>query len=289
MANQNLADSGIPLVSLRQRGLVLDRQGRCSGTLASLFAAGYLPDIWTPDVETERKTAADRAKISAGPASHTDQERSARNPACPSDPEVSSRRSVQSARAVVALAPKDAGRRTRGNRPASARTRSARRGPRPPRSRDRPRDARRQRGEAAADDHRRQSDSCGRASWRRLATSTDSTILESWSAISGSIRVCASRAWAWLIGRISKAGRSHARAMLVEAAWAAAKAPGPLHAFFRPHQGKAGTSDRRGGRRPQTGGSVLACADERTELSVGAARPGRQQGARHGAPGRPTT
>ena len=33
-------------------------------------------------------------------------------------------------------------------------------------------------------------------------------------------------------GRISKAGRSHARAMLVEAAWAAAKTPGPLHAFF---------------------------------------------------------
>lgn len=33
-------------------------------------------------------------------------------------------------------------------------------------------------------------------------------------------------------GRISKAGRSHARAMLVEAAWAAAKAPGPLHSFF---------------------------------------------------------
>ena len=33
-------------------------------------------------------------------------------------------------------------------------------------------------------------------------------------------------------GRISKAGRSHTRAMLVEAAWAAAKAPGPLHAFF---------------------------------------------------------
>ena len=32
--------------------------------------------------------------------------------------------------------------------------------------------------------------------------------------------------------RISKIGRSHARAMLVEAAWAAAKTPGPLHAFF---------------------------------------------------------
>src|SRR5512147_2187950 len=33
-------------------------------------------------------------------------------------------------------------------------------------------------------------------------------------------------------GRISKHGRSHARAMLIEAAWVAAKAPGPLHAFF---------------------------------------------------------
>ncbi|WP_246786796.1 IS110 family transposase [Bradyrhizobium sp. USDA 3458] len=33
-------------------------------------------------------------------------------------------------------------------------------------------------------------------------------------------------------GRISKIGRSHARAMLVAAAWAAAKATGPLHAFF---------------------------------------------------------
>jgi transposase len=33
-------------------------------------------------------------------------------------------------------------------------------------------------------------------------------------------------------GRISKIGRAHARALLVEAAWAAAKAPGPLHAFF---------------------------------------------------------
>ena len=38
-------------------------------------------------------------------------------------------------------------------------------------------------------------------------------------------------------GRISKIGRSHARALLVEAAWAAAKAPGPLHAFFLRHPG----------------------------------------------------
>ncbi|MCF6098512.1 transposase [Mesorhizobium muleiense] len=33
-------------------------------------------------------------------------------------------------------------------------------------------------------------------------------------------------------GRISKHGRFPCRAMLVEAAWAAAKAPGPLRAFF---------------------------------------------------------
>ena len=33
-------------------------------------------------------------------------------------------------------------------------------------------------------------------------------------------------------GHISKCGRAHARAMLVEAGWAIAKAPGPLRAFF---------------------------------------------------------
>ena len=34
-------------------------------------------------------------------------------------------------------------------------------------------------------------------------------------------------------GRITKAGRGHARGMLVEAAWSAAKAPGPLRAFYQ--------------------------------------------------------
>jgi hypothetical protein len=33
-------------------------------------------------------------------------------------------------------------------------------------------------------------------------------------------------------GRITKQGRGHARGMLVEAAWAAARAPGPMRAFF---------------------------------------------------------
>jgi hypothetical protein len=34
-------------------------------------------------------------------------------------------------------------------------------------------------------------------------------------------------------GRITKAGPAHARGMLVEAAWSASKAPGPLHAFYQ--------------------------------------------------------
>jgi transposase len=41
-------------------------------------------------------------------------------------------------------------------------------------------------------------------------------------------------------GRISKHGRSHARALLVEAAWAASKAPGPLRAFFLRIRAKRG-------------------------------------------------
>jgi len=41
-------------------------------------------------------------------------------------------------------------------------------------------------------------------------------------------------------GRISKQGRSHARGMLVEAAWAAAVTPGPLRAFFDRVRGRKG-------------------------------------------------
>ena len=41
-------------------------------------------------------------------------------------------------------------------------------------------------------------------------------------------------------GRISKHGRAHARALLVEAAWAASKAPGPLRAFFLRIRAKRG-------------------------------------------------
>jgi transposase len=41
-------------------------------------------------------------------------------------------------------------------------------------------------------------------------------------------------------GRISKQGRAHARGKLVQAAWAAATTPGPLHAFFVRIQNRKG-------------------------------------------------
>ena len=41
-------------------------------------------------------------------------------------------------------------------------------------------------------------------------------------------------------GRISKQGRAHARALLVEAAWAAGRAPGPMRAFFIRIQSRRG-------------------------------------------------
>ncbi len=41
-------------------------------------------------------------------------------------------------------------------------------------------------------------------------------------------------------GRITKHGRAHARGMLVEAAWAAAKTPGPLRAFYERVRGRRG-------------------------------------------------
>ena len=41
-------------------------------------------------------------------------------------------------------------------------------------------------------------------------------------------------------GRITKAGAAHARGMLVEAAWSASKAPGPLRAFYQRVQARRG-------------------------------------------------
>ena len=42
-------------------------------------------------------------------------------------------------------------------------------------------------------------------------------------------------------GRISKQGRTHARTMLVEAAWQAVRGPGPLRAFYQRVASRRGT------------------------------------------------
>jgi transposase len=74
-------------------------------------------------------------------------------------------------------------------------------------------------------------------------------------------------------GHISKHGRAHARAMLVEAAWAAARAPGPLRAFFiriQSRRGQAGCGGRHGSRDrcPR-----VASAHQERELCLGTALP----------------
>ncbi|XUK50236.1 transposase [Bradyrhizobium pachyrhizi] len=64
-----------------------------AGTLASLQAAGYLPQIRTPDAETERKR-----RLVARRYQIVRQERGAFDPARASDPEVPACRSVQRSR-----------------------------------------------------------------------------------------------------------------------------------------------------------------------------------------------
>jgi transposase len=72
-----------------------------AGTLANLYAAGYLPEVWMPDAVTERNRRLNTA-LSARPSSYAGQERSARDPLCSSDPQVSSRRSVRAPRSCLA-------------------------------------------------------------------------------------------------------------------------------------------------------------------------------------------
>jgi len=92
-----------------------------AGTLASLYAAGYLPEIWTPDAATERlrrlvtrryQVVRHRTRLKNGGAF---------NPACPSDPQAPARGSVQPARSDVAVAPALARRRACRDRAAHPR------------------------------------------------------------------------------------------------------------------------------------------------------------------------
>ena len=203
-----------------------------AGTLASLFAAGYLPEIWTPDVETERKR-----RLTARRYQLVRHRTRIKN-------EV---HAILHAHLIPKCPHADL-----FNRP--GRQWLARQGL--------PEDER-----EAIDRHLRELDRLGEdlavldreiaqgalddSAVKRLLTITgvNLTVAAGIMAAIGDIhrfdhpgklvsyfglnpRVRQSGLGAAHHGRISKAGRSHARAMLVEAAWAAAKAPGPLHAFF---------------------------------------------------------
>ena len=203
-----------------------------AGTLASLFAAGYLPEIWTPDAQTERKRrlAARRYQIVRHRTRIKNEVHAILHahliPKCPHADLFNQR-----------------GRAWLGRQ-------------------DLPDDER-----EAIDRHLRELDRLGGdlaildreiaeaalddGAVKRLMTITGVklTVAASLMAAIGDIhqfshpgklvsyfglnpRVRRSGLGPAHHGRISKIGRSHARAMLVEAAWAAAKAPGPLHAFF---------------------------------------------------------
>ena len=84
-------------------------------------------------------------------------------------------------------------------------------------------------------------------------------------------------------GRITKQGRGHARGMLVEAAWAAARAPGPLRAFFLRVRARRGQHVAAVATARKLA-VILASADE-GELPLGAPVAARQEGARSRAQG----
>ena len=81
-------------------------------------------------------------------------------------------------------------------------------------------------------------------------------------------------------GRITKQGRAHARGMLVEAAWVAAKLPGPLRAFFERVRAPARDADRGGGDGPQARRALLAADHPRRGLRLPASFADREEAAR---------
>ncbi|WP_225157411.1 MULTISPECIES: hypothetical protein [unclassified Bradyrhizobium] len=81
-----------------------------AGTLASLQAAGYLPQICTPDAGDRTQASAGGAALPGRTVSHAAQERGAFDPTRPPDPEVPARRSFQRQRRGLVGRPTTAGR-----------------------------------------------------------------------------------------------------------------------------------------------------------------------------------
>jgi hypothetical protein len=80
-------------------------------------------------------------------------------------------------------------------------------------------------------------------------------------------------------GRITKQGRGHARGMLVEAAWAAARASGPLRAFFLRVRARRGQHVAAVDS-PKARGDHLAFAEQGRKLCVDPTVVARQEAAR---------
>ncbi len=203
-----------------------------AGTLASLYAAGYLPEIWTPDIATERmrRLAARRYQVVRHRTRIKNEVHSILHahliPRCPHADLFNG-----AGRAWLARQPVPADEREAIDRHVRELDRLA--------------------DDLKALDKEIAADSLDDTSIARLITITgiNLTVAAGIVAAIGDVRrfsspqklvsyfglnprVRQSGLGAAHHGRISKAGRSHARAMLVEAAWAAAKTPGPLHAFF---------------------------------------------------------
>ena len=204
-----------------------------AGTLASLQAAGYLPQIWTPDAVTERKRrlAARRCQVVRHRTRIKNEVHSILHahliPKCPHADLFNAR-----GRAWLARQPLPDDERAAVERHVRELDRLAE-------------DLAvldREIAQAAIDD----------PAVRRLITITgvNLTVATGIVAAIGDIsrfrspqklvsyfglnpRVRQSGLGVAHHGRISKIGRSHARAMLVEAAWAAARVPGPPRAFFQ--------------------------------------------------------
>ncbi len=203
-----------------------------AGTLASLYAAGYLPEIWTPDAATERlrRLVARRYQVVRHRTRLKNEVHAILHahliPKCPHSDLFNGR-----GRAWLSRQPVPDDERAAIERHIRELDRLA--------------------GDLDLLDREVAESALGDAAVKRLMTITgvNLTVAAGLMAAIGDIarfsspqklvsyfglnpRVRQSGLGAAHHGRISKIGRSHARAMLVEAAWAAAKTPGPLHAFF---------------------------------------------------------
>ncbi|PPQ13738.1 hypothetical protein CV770_40970 [Bradyrhizobium sp. AC87j1] len=228
-----------------------------AGTLASLYAAGYLPEIWTPDAATERlrRLVARRYQVVRHRTRIKNEVHAILHahliPKCP--------RFIQRPRPRLAGAP------------ASTHKHDGRR-----------------LGQAAADDHRRQSGGGGRVdggNWRYHALQEPAEtgqLLRAQSACAPVGPRCRS-SWPDQQGR-TQPRPGHAGRSRLGCRQGTRTAPRFLRAYPR----QTGPSSGRRRRSAQADRPVLASADERRGLPLGPAQSCRSQDARHGVTGWPS-